>query len=128
MAPPVQLAVVPEAVHLPPPVEAPPAVAAPPAPLPVVPPVYNAAYLENPAPSYPPLARRAHEEGKVLLRVLVSARGTAENAEVKASSGSARLDAAALDTVKRWRFVAARQGDQAVPAWVVIPITFSLQS
>ena len=94
----------------------------------MVPPVFNAAYLDNPAPAYPPLARRAHEEGKVLVRVLVNVLGSAETAEIKSSSGSARLDAAALDAVKRWRFVAARQGDQTVPAWVVISITFSLES
>ena len=33
----------------------------------------------------------------------------------------------AIDTVKRWRFVPARQGDRAVAAWVLVPITFSLE-
>jgi len=46
---------------------------------------------------------------------------------LKTSSGSPRLDQAALDTVKRWRFVPARQGDQSVAAWVVVPISFSLE-
>ena len=62
-----------------------------------------------------------------MLRVHVSADGNADAIELKSSSGSARLDEAALSTVKRWRFVPARQGEQPVAAWTVIPITFSLK-
>ena len=49
------------------------------APMPVVPPSFNAAYLDNPAPVYPPLARRSGEQGRVVLRVHVTASGAAEN-------------------------------------------------
>ena len=87
----------------------------------------DAAYLQNPPPVYPPLARRMGEQGRVFLRVRVAADGLAQQVELKTSSGSPRLDNAALDTVKRWRFVPARQGDQAVAAWVVVPISFSLE-
>lgn len=93
----------------------------------VVLPRFDAAYLQNPPPVYPPLARRMGEQGRVLLRVRVAADGLAQEVELKTSSGSARLDHAALDTVKRWRFVPARQGDQSVAAWVVVPISFSLE-
>lgn len=91
------------------------------------PPSFNADYLRNPAPRYPPLARRMGEQGKVVLRVLVSAAGDAAKVEVRTSSGSDVLDDAALDAVKRWRFVPARQGEQPVDAWVLVPITFTLQ-
>lgn len=97
------------------------------APAPVIPPSFNADYLDNPPPAYPPLSRRLSEQGKVMLRVLVSAKGGADKIELKSSSGSVRLDDAALETVKRWRFVPARQGDQPVAAWVLIPITFTLK-
>jgi protein TonB len=97
------------------------------APLPVIPPSFNADYLHNPAPPYPPLARRMSEEGRVVLRVLVTAEGAAERVELRTSSGSARLDDAALATVKRWKFVPARQGDRPIAAWVLIPISFSLK-
>ncbi|MBS0338129.1 MAG: TonB family protein [Proteobacteria bacterium] len=107
----------------PPPAE--PVVAAPVA---IVPPVFNAAYLDNPAPAYPPLSRRMHEEGRVILRVLVTPAGTAEDIQVRASSGAPRLDAAALDTVRRWKFVPAKRGNEAVPAWVLIPISFKLDA
>ena len=91
------------------------------------PPSFNAAYLDNPSPLYPAIAKRAGEQGKVVLRVRVDASGRAESVEIQASSGSPRLDQAALETVKRWRFVPARQGDQAVVASVLVPITFSLE-
>jgi periplasmic protein TonB len=90
-------------------------------------PSFNADYLQNPAPRYPPLARRMRQEGKVVLRVLVDSGGGASQIEVRNSSGSDVLDEAALEAVKRWRFVPARRGDQAVAAWVLVPITFTLQ-
>lgn len=93
----------------------------------LVSPRFDAAYLQNPPPVYPPLARRMGEQGRVFLRVRVAADGVAQQVELKTTSGSPRLDHAALETVKRWRFVPARQGDQAVAAWVVVPISFTLE-
>jgi len=104
-----------------------PAPAPAPAPAPVVPPNFNADYLQNPAPTYPAMARRMGQQGKVVLRVFVNPGGAAAQVEVRASSGSNLLDNAALEAVRRWRFVPARQGNQPVAAWVLIPITFTLQ-
>jgi protein TonB len=67
------------------------------------------------------------EEGRVMLRVYVEASGLASKVEIRTSSGSERLDQAALEAVKRWKFVPARQGDVAIPAHVVVPISFSLR-
>lgn len=89
-------------------------------------PRFDANYLNNPAPRYPPLSRRFGEEGKVLLRVLVNADGQAQEIRLQGSSGSARLDEAALDAVRHWRFVPARQGDRPISGWVVVPINFRL--
>lgn len=94
----------------------------------VIAPRFDAAYLDNPAPPYPGLARRLGEEGRVLLRVQVAPDGSAAQVELRQSSGFARLDAAALETVRRWRFVPARQGGDTVAAWVLVPISFSLRS
>ncbi|WP_068804044.1 energy transducer TonB [Thauera phenolivorans] len=88
---------------------------------------FDAAYLRNPAPAYPPLSRRLREEGKVLLKVRVSADGSARTVEVDQSSGSERLDRAAREAVARWRFVPARRGEQPVEATVLVPIIFKLQ-
>lgn len=104
-----------------------PAPAAPPAPAPVTAARFDADYLNNPTPPYPPLSRRMREEGKVMLKVLVSAAGLPERIELSRSSGSERLDRAAEDAVRRWKFVAARQGDRPVESWVLVPIIFKLQ-
>ena len=95
--------------------------------LPVTQPIFNADYLENPAPAYPPLSRRTGEQGRVTLRVLVNASGRADDAQVRASSGSARLDDSARSAGLQWKFVPAKRGDEPVPAWVLIPITFRLE-
>lgn len=99
-----------------------------PAPVAITAARFDADYLDNPKPVYPLVARRLGEQGKVLLRVYVSAAGLAEKVELKTGSGFARLDQAATDAVSRWRFVPARRGDQAFAAWVQVPITFQLES
>lgn len=89
---------------------------------------FDAAYLANPKPGYPPASRRLGEEGRVVLRVHVGAGGQAEAVDIKQSSGFARLDTAARDAVARWRFVPARKGDLPVAAWVLVPVVFNLES
>ena len=94
----------------------------------IEPPSFNAAYLRNPPPAYPAIARRRGEQGTVVLRVYVSGDGSAEKVLVHATSGHERLDQAAHDAVHQWRFVPARQGDQAIAAWVLVPIKFALEN
>jgi protein TonB len=96
---------------------------APPAELPR----FDAAYLNNQAPLYPPLSRRSGEQGRVQLRVHVTPDGGASEVLLGRSSGYPRLDAAARRAVERWKFVPARRGDVAVDAWVIVPISFSLE-
>lgn len=103
-------------------------VAQPAPPAPIAPPRFDADYLDNPAPSYPGLSRSLGEQGRVLLRVYVSPDGNALQVEIRESSGYEKLDKAARNTVKRWRFVPAKQGERGVAAWVLVPISFSLRS
>ncbi|MEY4503913.1 MAG: hypothetical protein RL154_205 [Pseudomonadota bacterium] len=95
-------------------------------PLPVTLPDFNADYLHNPAPIYPIASKKMREEGKVVLKVLVSSNGEALKTEIKTSSGFERLDNAALNAVSRWKFVPAKSGEQNIEAWVNVPITFKL--
>lgn len=88
---------------------------------------FDADYLKNPAPPYPPQSRRIGEEGKVILRVFVTAEGGAQQIEIKASSGSDRLDESAQRTVRRWKFIPARRGGITVESWVLVPIVFKLE-
>ncbi|MDD5578578.1 MAG: energy transducer TonB [Methylobacter sp.] len=90
-------------------------------------PSFNAAYLHNPPPVYPNISRRLGEQGRVLLSVQVLVDGTAGSVALKNGSGSSRLDQAALEAVKKWRFISAKQGEKPVEAWVVVPVSFSLE-
>ncbi|MEY4591644.1 MAG: hypothetical protein RIR18_539 [Pseudomonadota bacterium] len=87
---------------------------------------FDADYLSNPKPPYPSASRRLSETGTVYLRVQVSAEGQALQVELKKSSGFARLDQSAQETVARWKFVPAKKGNNPVTSWVVVPIVFSL--
>lgn len=105
-----------------------PATAAPAAEPAVVPPSFVAAYLNNPAPRYPQAAKQRRESGEVRLRVRVMTDGSAGDVQIERSSGSTALDQAARDVVfRQWRFVPARRGDEAVEAWVIVPIVFALR-
>lgn len=90
-------------------------------------PVFNAAYLRNPEPVYPVSARRRGEQGTVMLKVLVTREGTAASVSVDKSSGSAALDRAAVEAVRKWRFAPARRGTDAVESSVLVPIVFRLE-
>ncbi|MEK6624231.1 MAG: energy transducer TonB, partial [Bdellovibrionota bacterium] len=65
-------------------------------------------------------------QGTVLLRAEILAQGYCQRVYVKHSSGHDMLDRAAVEAVRRWRFVPARRGNLPVSATVEIPITFKL--
>ena len=98
------------------------------APTSVTAPRFDAAYLHNPRPEYPPVSRRTGEEGKVLLKVRVMPDGLPASIEIEKSSTFERLDNAARQVVGRWRFVPAKRGDEAIEASVIVPIVFRLEN
>ena len=79
-------------------------------------------------PVYPSASRRAGEEGTVLLKILIGVDGRAQDVQVSKSSRFSRLDDAAVDAVRKWRFAPAVQGGNATAGWVTMPITFRLNS
>lgn len=109
-APPVQAAPVPEA------------------PAPVTPPRTDAAHLNNPAPQYPALSRRLGEQGRVMLDVYILPDGSVGEIKLNRSSGFPRLDNAALQAVKTWKYVPAKRGDKPIPFWYVQPVSFVLNN
>lgn len=96
--------------------------------LPIVPPRTDAAHLNNPPPEYPTLSRRVGEQGRVLLNVYILADGSVGQIELRQTSGYERLDKAAVDTVRNWRYVPAHRGSEAIAYWYIQPITFSLDN
>lgn len=93
---------------------------------PITPPLFDAGYLNNPAPVYPNMSRRLREVGVVQLRVRVSAVGEPQDIQLFKSSGYERLDASAWAAVQKWKFQPAKQNGNPVEAWVIVPIEFSL--
>jgi protein TonB len=89
-------------------------------------PLFDNAYLNNPAPEYPAHARRRNMEGTVMLDVMVSAEGIAHYVRIAESSGFSLLDESAKNAVSRWKFVPARRGSDIVEARVIVPIEFRL--
>lgn len=104
-----------------------PAAPAPPSGGAVQLPSSNAAYLNNPRPSYPSISRRMSEQGKVLLRVLVDENGSPQQIEIKQSSGFDRLDKAALASVQKWRFVPGKRNGVPEAMWNIVPVNFVLE-
>ena len=78
----------------------------------------------NRKPEYPKMSLRLGEQGTVVLTVIVKSDGSAGDVEVKSTSGFTRLDRAAADAVKTWRFNPATIDGKAVDKSYEVPITF----
>ncbi len=109
---------------------------APPRPAPPAPPAargpenlgeLSAKMIAARPPRYPMDSRRAHEEGTVVLSVLLSTDGRVTDINVTRSSGFARLDRAALDAVRDWRWSPLMRDGAPVMVRGVVTIPFILQ-
>jgi protein TonB len=79
---------------------------------------------DNPAPTYPILARRRGWEGRVVLHVQVDARGRPGSVTVAVSSGHPVLDEAAVEAVSHWSFSPGTEDGRPVPGLAEIAIRF----
>ena len=95
--------------------------------LPITPAQVDPNYLHRPDPIYPALSKRFRETGTVLLRVSLDATGAVRDVAVQTSSEYQRLDQAALEAVRQWRFIPASRGPQPIPSTVLVPIEFKHQ-
>ncbi|PUE07306.1 hypothetical protein B9Z51_14910 [Limnohabitans sp. T6-5] len=109
------------------PAAAPSASVGKPTPPSLVLPSSDADYLNNPAPVYPRMSKRMGEQGTVIVRVFIGLQGTAEQAEIRTSSGYDRLDKTALETVQRWRYVPGKRHGTPEAMWFNVPVRFVLE-
>ncbi|MBZ9647052.1 energy transducer TonB [Sphingobium sp. 3R8] len=79
-------------------------------------------------PRYPIDSRRKHEQGTVVLTITLAVDGGVESIAVSQSSGFARLDNAARDAVKGWRWKPTIRGGQPVRVRGVVEIPFILRT
>ncbi|NIP82657.1 MAG: TonB family protein [Gemmatimonadetes bacterium] len=75
---------------------------------------------------YPPLLRDAGIGGTANIWFYIDETGRVADARVNESSGYQALDAAALRAAERMEFTPARNGDQQVPVWVALDMTFEV--
>lgn len=86
----------------------------------------QAACLRCPEPPYTEEARKAKLQGNVTLRVLIGADGRAARIRLVKGLGMG-LDEQALQAVRSWRFVPARDARRRpIPTWVTIETRFQL--
>jgi len=74
--------------------------------------------------AYPTSLKEAGVGGRIAVWFLVDRSGDIETVEVKESSGHEALDRAALRVARVFDFTPARNGEERVPAWFALPITF----
>ena len=80
----------------------------------------------NSKPVYPRMAIRRGIEGEVRLSVSVTALGKVSRISINKPSGSAILDQAAIDSVRKWQFTPAIRDGVPTAMVVDIPIQFRL--
>jgi TonB family protein len=73
---------------------------------------------------YPPLLRDAGIGGTANVWVFIDRAGAVQEVRLHQSSGHEALDQGALRVAARMQFEPARNRDEVVPVWVVLPITF----
>ena len=127
-APPIAVTPQPQPVTI----SAPPA----PAPAPPAPPAppsiiksddLTAQMLSGAPPRYPLESRRRREQGIVILSLMLGTDGSVAEISIARSSGFERLDRAARDAVRRWRWVPIKRGGEPVMVRGTVEIPFVLQ-
>lgn len=86
----------------------------------------SATMIEAVPPKYPYESRRLKEQGTVVLDVQLGTNGLVERIAVRSSSGYPRLDKAALEAVRRWRWSPTVRDGQPVAVRGVVEIPFTL--
>ncbi|HEV2736896.1 MAG TPA: energy transducer TonB [Longimicrobiaceae bacterium] len=77
---------------------------------------------------YPEDLWDAGVEGETTLRLFVTPAGTVDSTRVERPSGQAAFDQAAVEGARDLRFEPARRGQEAVGAWVLLPVQFRMNA
>ena len=80
--------------------------------------------IQQVKPTYPAIAKAAHQSGTVVLQATISKTGTIEG--LKVISGNAMLQGAALDAVRQWRYKPYMLNGDPVEVDTTINVVFNL--
>lgn len=90
--------------------------------------VTNSKVLQKTIPKYPYKSRKYHEEGVVLLRILVSNQGKAIKSEVLQSSGFERLDLSAVSAAMNSEYESASNNGISKESELELEFKFELNN
>ena len=82
----------------------------------------------NRRPNYPDGSRRRGEEGVVRVELLIDPTGRVADVRILESSGFSALDAAALQTLREWRFRPAQRGGLPVAGSITTAVHFRIET
>ncbi|CCW16289.1 Ferric siderophore transport system, periplasmic binding protein TonB [Sphingobium indicum BiD32] len=88
----------------------------------------SAQMIAGKPPRYPIESRRKREQGTVVLTLTLGVDGAVDSIAVSQSSGFARLDEAARDAVRKWRWSPVIRNGQPMRVRGVVEIPFVLRS
>lgn len=84
--------------------------------------------LEGRPPRYPVESRRKHEQGTVVVRLLIGTDGRVQQISIAQSSGFERLDQAAIQAIRGWRWQPIIRDGQPVEVRGLYSMPFTLQA
>jgi len=84
-------------------------------------------YAEAFQPNYPASELRAQRDGRVSVRVLVSADGRVKAVEQVSATSQAFFEATRQQALSKWRFKPATRGGVAEESWMTLSVTFQIK-
>ena len=75
---------------------------------------------------YPSIAQDAGIEGTVIVQSFIDDKGVVRECVIMKGLPGTGLDEAAMDAIKKTKFIPAQQRDRSVGVWIAIPVTFKL--
>jgi protein TonB len=103
-----------------------PALIDPPAP-PFVEASIDPAFARDLQPPYPPDERRAGNEGRVVVRVLIGTDGRVDDIQPVSATSASFFEATRRQALGKWHFRAATRGGVAVESWRRMSVSFRMQ-
>ena len=88
--------------------------------------ISNASRMSNP-PIYPVDVQKRGVTGMVVMIVDVAVDGSVSAAKIDRSAGDQRLDASALEAVKKWKFRPAMKNGKPVVSQARVPVDFRIE-
>jgi len=77
---------------------------------------------------YPNIAKEAGIEGTIIVQSFIDNKGIVQKCVIMKGLPGTGLDEAAMDAIKKTKFIPAQQRDRNVGVWIAIPVTFKLNT